>query len=314
VLAQSRRRPGCQAAVAVACALALAACAGDDGDGASSSAAVDDLELVPGASTTTTTTTTTATTTAPAGVPVVSLPAGIPTELVVTDLVAGTGPAAAAGDTVVVDYVGVRSEDGEVFDSSYGEEPYDVALGSGGVIAGWDQGLVGVRAGGRRQLDIPNDLAYGDVARGDVIRAGDALSFVIDVRAVIPAADPAAAPTDIAIEPSTGAAATATIDAVVGDGATVSSGDTGIVRLLIYRGDDAALLYNSWDGGEPLRVELVDGSTLPGLITGLVGMQVGGRRVITMPPSDAFGEAGDPQLGLPAGADLIVVAELVGIL
>jgi peptidylprolyl isomerase len=292
-------------AVTGAVALGLTAC-GDDEDTASSlSTVVDDLELVPGASTTTTT--------APPDVPVVSLPDAIPTELVVTDLVVGTGPAAAAGDTVIVDYVGVRSEDGVQFDSSYGEEPFDVSLGSGGVIPGWDQGLVGAQAGGRRQLDIPNDLAYGDEARGE-IRAGDALSFVIDVRAVIPAPDPAAAPTDIAIGPSTGATATTTEDAVTGDGATVSIGDTAIVRLLLYRGDNAALLYNSWDQGEPLRVQLVGGSTLPGLVTGLEGMQVGGRRIVTMPPSDAFGEEGDPQLGLPAGTDLIAVAELVGVL
>ena len=66
----------------------------------------------------------------------------------------------------------------------------DVVLGQGGVIAGWDEGLVGVQAGARVRLDIPSDLAYGAEARGDIIGENEALTFVIDVRAVIPPADP----------------------------------------------------------------------------------------------------------------------------
>ena len=111
--------------------------------------------------------------------PEVSIPQEIPTELVVTDLIEGTGPAAAEGDTVLVHYVGVRSEDGTEFDNSYDSgRPFSVNLGAGGVITGWDQGLVGVKQGGRRQLDIPAELAYGDQPQGDVIQAGDALTFL----------------------------------------------------------------------------------------------------------------------------------------
>ena len=68
---------------------------------------------------------------------------------------------------------------------------FPVTLGAGGVIAGWDEGLVGSTAGERRQLDIPSELAYGDQPQGDVIQAGDALTFVIDVLAVVPPTDPA---------------------------------------------------------------------------------------------------------------------------
>jgi cyclophilin family peptidyl-prolyl cis-trans isomerase len=108
----------------------------------------------------------------------------IPTELVVTDLIAGSGPVAEAGDTVVVNYVGVRTVDGFEFDSSYDRgQPFPVTVGTGSVIQGWDLGLIGAQAGMRRQLDIPADLAYGDSDRGD-IRPGDALTFVIDVVAV----------------------------------------------------------------------------------------------------------------------------------
>mgnify|MGYP002629162595 CR=1 FL=1 len=119
--------------------------------------------------------------------PEVVIPAVLPTELVITDLVEGTGAGAQNGDTVVVHYVGVRSEDGVEFDNSYDRrDPYPVLLGSGGVIKGWEQGLVGVKAGGQRQLDIPSELAYGDADRG-TIRPGDALTFVIDVVSVTPA-------------------------------------------------------------------------------------------------------------------------------
>ena len=131
------------------------------------------------------------TTTIDNGKPAVSLPAELPTELVVTDLIEGTGEPAKKGDTITVNYVGVRSEDGTEFDNSYDRgQPYTITLGEGGVIEGWDEGLIGVKAGGQRQLDIPASLAYGDVGAGDVIKPGDALTFVIDVVSVTPAPVP----------------------------------------------------------------------------------------------------------------------------
>ena len=99
-------------------------------------------------------------------------PPSCPTELVVTDLIEGTGEPAKKGDTITVNYVGVRSEDGTEFDNSYDRgQPYTLTLGEGGVIQGWDEGLIGVKAGGRRQLDIPAALAYGDQGAGDVDQA-----------------------------------------------------------------------------------------------------------------------------------------------
>lgn len=119
------------------------------------------------------------------GKPSVQLPEEIPTELVVTDIEVGEGDPAENGDTLAVHYVGVRSVNGEEFDSNFGGTPFELTLGAGGVIDGWDQGLVGVREGGVRQLDIPADLAYGDQARG-TIQPGDALSFVVEVVAITP--------------------------------------------------------------------------------------------------------------------------------
>jgi len=117
--------------------------------------------------------------------PEVEIPAEQPTELVVTVLEPGDGPEAAEGDTVLVNYVGVRSEDGTEFDNSYDRgEPFPVVLGAGSVIQGWDEGLLGAQAGSQIQLDIPADLAYGDNPPGDPIQPGDALTFVVDVRSV----------------------------------------------------------------------------------------------------------------------------------
>ena len=84
----------------------------------------------------------------------------------------GDGPESAGGDTVIVDYIGVRSLDGEEFDNSYDRgTPFAVGpLGSAQVIQGWNDGLIGVQAGAQLQLDIPSDLAYGESARSEIIR------------------------------------------------------------------------------------------------------------------------------------------------
>ena len=112
----------------------------------------------------------------------------MPTELVVTVLTPGEGPEAAVGDTVTVHYVGVRSEDGTEFDNSYDRgATFPVTLGVTSVIQGWQDGLLGAQAGSRIQLDIPADLAYGDLGSGDIIQPGDAITFVIDVVDVTPA-------------------------------------------------------------------------------------------------------------------------------
>jgi cyclophilin family peptidyl-prolyl cis-trans isomerase len=165
--------------VAVACLLVLAAC-GDD----------DRLPVLDTSPTVAPPATNAPATTTPGASdkPAVSIPAELPTELVITDLIEGTGEPAKAGDTILVDYVGVRSADGTEFDNSYDRgAPFEVVLGAGGVIQGWDQGLIGVKAGGRRQLDIPAELAYGDSGAGGVILPGDALTFVIDVVSITPA-------------------------------------------------------------------------------------------------------------------------------
>lgn len=105
-----------------------------------------------------------------------------PADLEITDITVGDGAEAAAGDTVKVHYVGVALSSGEEFDASYNRgAPLDFPLGAGRVIAGWDQGVAGMKVGGRRQLVIPPHLGYGDRGAGGVIKPGETLIFVVDL-------------------------------------------------------------------------------------------------------------------------------------
>jgi peptidylprolyl isomerase len=244
--------------------------------------------------------------------PEVKIPAALPTKLEITDLTEGTGPAAAEGDTVVVHYIGVRSADGTEFDNSFDRgQPFPVGpLGTAGVIDGWNQGLVGVKQGGRRQMDIPADLAYGDKGSGDIIKPGDALTFVVDVVAVIPKSDPANAPT-ISIPATPNSTEQTLTDLVVGDGAETTPGQTVIVQYLAFSAADGKQLESSWETGNAFTFVLGDGQMNAAIEAGVNGMKVGGRRQVSLPFADSIGPDGDPQLGLPPSTDLILVLDLV---
>jgi peptidylprolyl isomerase len=108
-----------------------------------------------------------------------------PTDLVVTDIATGDGAEATSGSTVEVHYVGVAHSTGEEFDASYNRgQPLSFRLGVGQVISGWDQGVTGMKVGGRRQLVIPPHLGYGDRGAGGVIGPGETLIFVVDLLGV----------------------------------------------------------------------------------------------------------------------------------
>lgn len=118
--------------------------------------------------------------------PTVTIPDGPPPgELVVEDLVVGEGPEAVAGSPVQVHYVGVAWSDGNEFDSSWSRhDHFQFPLGAGHVIAGWDQGVAGMKVGGRRQLTIPPHLAYGERGAGGAIGPNETLIFVVDLMGV----------------------------------------------------------------------------------------------------------------------------------
>lgn len=118
--------------------------------------------------------------------PKVTVPKGAPPkQLVVNDLEEGSGAEAKAGDEVTVQYVGVNFKTGKEFDSSWSRsEPFSFPLGEGFVIPGWDEGVAGMKVGGRRELVIPPELGYGSTGSPPAIPPNETLVFVVDLEAV----------------------------------------------------------------------------------------------------------------------------------
>lgn len=107
---------------------------------------------------------------------------GLPEELVIIDEIEGAGDIVEPGNTVSCHYVGVAFSTGEEFDSSWGRgEPLRFQVGVGMVIRGWDEGLLGMKVGGRRRLEIPSEMAYGSRGAGSAIGPNESLIFVVDL-------------------------------------------------------------------------------------------------------------------------------------
>jgi peptidylprolyl isomerase len=176
-------RPGQPLLVALTtCALALAACGDDESKSDPSTAAPS----APAGSTPAPATPTQAEGGDPKDLdekPRVDVPKGDPpAKLETEDIVKGKGTTAKKGDDVEMQYVGVLYADGTEFDTSWDRgEPFQFKLGSGQVIAGWDEGIVGMKEGGRRKLIIPSDKAYGPQGQPPTIPPEAALVFVVDL-------------------------------------------------------------------------------------------------------------------------------------
>ena len=242
--------------------------------------------------------------------PTVSLPTEMPTKLVITDITEGEGEAAVNGSTVYVYYVGVLTKDGKRFDGNYGSDPFAVTLGTGAVIPGWEQGLIGIKVGGQRQLDIPSELAYGSAGSGDAIPPDSAISFIVNAVAIVPPIDPADAP-EVTVQGGANVDEIVSKDLVVGTGAEAKSGSKVLVHIIAYRADTGEQLASTWGDPSPVSLNLIEGGSLPGLVKGVPGMKVGGRRQLTIPFNDAFGTDGNSDMKLPASTDLVVVIDLL---
>lgn len=115
--------------------------------------------------------------------PVVTVPAGDPpADLVIEDLTVGDGKEAMKGTNVEVHYVGVAWSTQREFDASWNRgDTFEFRLGAGQVISGWDQGVAGMKVGGRRVLTIPPHMGYGNQGAGGVIKGGETLIFIVDL-------------------------------------------------------------------------------------------------------------------------------------
>lgn len=108
-----------------------------------------------------------------------------PETMEIEDIKVGNGDEAKAGDKVSVHYVGVSFATGEQFDASWDrEQEFQFQLGGGQVIKGWDEGVQGMKVGGRRKLTLPPDFAYGERGAPPVIQPGETLIFVVDLLSV----------------------------------------------------------------------------------------------------------------------------------
>ncbi len=150
--------------------LALAGCGDDEGESAATTTATPKATATPD-------------NTDVSKKPTVTVPDELPPdELQKVDIVKGKGPAAKKGDTVSMQYVGLTWSTSVEFDASWDRgEPFTFKLGEGKVIAGWDQGIPGMRKGGRRQLTIPAELAYGAQGSPPNIGPNECLRFIVDL-------------------------------------------------------------------------------------------------------------------------------------
>ena len=245
--------------------------------------------------------------------PLVTIPpSSPPTELLIEDLVVGSGSPVGVGDFLVMDYVGVSYSTGLQFDASWDRgSPFPFELGAGRVIQGWDQGIVGMSVGGRRSLTIPPELAYGENGSGSgSIGPNETLVFVVDLIASVPAN--LEKPTEELTAEST--TELETIDISQGSGAIVQPGNAVYIHYVGVSASTGEEFDSSWDRGRSEFIGYISGTgnVIQGLDEGLLGMQVGGRRTVVIPPSLAYGENGAGDGLIAPNETLVFTVDLLG--
>jgi peptidylprolyl isomerase len=259
---------------------------------------------------------------APSGQPVPALPADIQVTttasgLQYADVAVGSGQAAKAGDTVSMLYTGYLT-DGTVFDSNVASgQPLVFTLGQGQVIPGWDEGIVGLKEGGKRRLIIPAALGYGSQGAGGVIPPDAELIFDVELVSTgaaapaKPAAGPVPAlPADIQV--TTTASGLQYADVEAGTGQAAKAGDT---VSMLYTGylTDGTIFDSNVASGQPFDFTIGQGQVIQGWDEGIVGMKQGGKRRLILPSALGYGSQGAGGV-IPPDAELIFDVELKGIL
>ncbi|MDX1663087.1 MAG: FKBP-type peptidyl-prolyl cis-trans isomerase [Candidatus Promineifilaceae bacterium] len=221
----------------------------------------------------------------------------------------GSGEAAEAGDIVRVHYTGML-EDGTVFDSSDGRDPFRFMLGQGQVIPGWDEGIAMLQEGAEARLIIPPDLAYGEAGAGAAIPPNATLFFEVELIEVLEGGPqtPTEVDEDELVTTESGLMY-ATLEE--GEGETPEPGQPVRVHLTMWT-EDGTRISSTLDEGEPAIFPLREGQIFPGMLEGISTMEVGETRQLIIPPDLGFGEEGAG--GLPPDTTLIMEVELLEVL
>lgn len=237
-----------------------------------------------------------------------------PSGLKWVDLAPGDGDPVVAGSTATVFYSGFL-DDGTKFDSAFDRcAPFDVRnVGKAGVIAGWNEGLLGMKPGGRRVLVIPGDLAYGPKGRLPTIPPDATLTFdieVLDVTAPPKPPEPMEFPNLATLTLTTSPSGLKWADIRVGSGAEIKRGNSADMH---YSGwlENGTKFDASVDRGETFPVQNIGSAgVIAGWNEGLQGMKEGGRRVLVIPSSLGYGDAGYPPV-IPSNATLVFMIDAV---
>lgn len=232
--------------------------------------------------------------------------------LVISDYFVGDGPEVANGMDVALHYAGYL-EDGRMFDSSRKRRrPYVFTVGQGKVIDGWDEGILGMKVGGKRVLEVPPELGYGARKAGK-IPPNSRLFFTMELVAAYPPLPPPRGDDAFAGRPKSRRELDGGLvveDFAEGTGEPADRGDTVVVH---YTGklEDGTVFDSSVDSGKAISFPLGVGKVIKGWDMGLAGMKVGGLRRLTVPAELGYGERA---LGkIPANANLTFTVELMAI-
>jgi FKBP-type peptidyl-prolyl cis-trans isomerase len=224
--------------------------------------------------------------------------------LVYYDLVKGTGEQPLPSALVTVHYTGWLKSDGTLFDSSHTRPPFQPAkFKLHQVIPGWTEGVGSMKVGGKRRLEIPSNLAYGE-RDTPTIPANSDLIFEVELLEVV---QPEQIPSHEGLELVTTESGLKYYDLKKGSGDPVGSEATVLANIIIWL-EDGTVVISTKDQGRPGAVKLSN-FQIKGVAEGMAGMGAGGSRKMIVPPELAFGEAG--QGSVPPDATMIVVAEIV---
>ena len=234
-----------------------------------------------------------------------------PATVEIIEIEVGLGDTVVEGDRVEVHYIGLL-EDGTAFDSSRDrDEPFTFRVGAGEVIAGWDEGLLGMAQGGFRRLIIPPELAYGDQARGN-IPANSELTFEIELLSISECGVAAASPPPIDANAETFTTENGVQVIVIEKGSAEDPTQNGDGVTMNYTGwltADGTMFDSSYNRCEEFTFQLGAGEVIQGWDEGILGMSPGDVRRLIIPAELAYGEAG--RTSIPANSSLTFDVELV---